>query len=254
METKLGQAMWGFPPTWRRGPARLDGDWIVLDVARAEEYEPHETPDILLDFLRIEQPSDALDFVRGYGLLVHGPEDKEHREQFSEWLELREHIMAIMTMIKLLARALTGEQEAITALWSEWEPQFRATYDGRAVSDEDLLGRATVMIAANVSLGMGDATQRLAAAIDYKKEIDSDEPMGPPGVFAWITIPSTVRGYIYYRLGSLLVSKAPLAECLECGHDFVVEDKRQQYCTPTCAGRARYRRWAQKRKEREGRR
>ena len=48
---------------------------------------------------------------------------------------------------------------------------------------------------------------------------------------------TTLLDYCYLSVAHILASE-PLAVCQECDRVFVVEDQRQKFCEPKCAGRA----------------
>src|SRR5215210_7632252 len=100
-------------PTWVRGPARIDGEDIVLDGGVVEEYpvsDPEDGPSLLLDLgnlgnlgkivgadepgarmddtVRVKNTGRALDFVERHGLLWHGPTQVrmgQVRESLKDW-------------------------------------------------------------------------------------------------------------------------------------------------------------------------
>src|SRR5215211_7469228 len=75
------------PRGWIRGPARIDKGWIILDQKRAQLYQPMESTNLVFDLASIRRPSDALEFCATYGLLWHGPDSDEYKEDFSAWVD-----------------------------------------------------------------------------------------------------------------------------------------------------------------------
>src|SRR5262245_25791536 len=75
------------PPEWLRGPAVLDGDLIVLEERARDVYQPHpHSKELLEGIVNVRETSDALRFVRTFGLLRHGPYASAHAEPFGDWL------------------------------------------------------------------------------------------------------------------------------------------------------------------------
>jgi hypothetical protein len=58
---------------------------------------------------------------------------------------------------------------------------------------------------------------------------------------------TTLLDYCYVTVAEAL-AREPIASCPECARIFVIEDKRQKFCRPACAARARFRRFDNKRK------
>ena len=67
-------------------------------------------------------------------------------------------------------------------------------------------------------------------------------PSTAPGGLRVGVLPDTLVGFCYLRV-AYAIAKEPIAVCDECNLPFVVDDKRQKFCEPACANRARFRRF-----------
>jgi hypothetical protein len=64
-----------------------------------------------------------------------------------------------------------------------------------------------------------------------------------PGILRIGIVPQSLMDVCYLSIALALAEKEPLKVCPECARVFVVEDARQQFCTPVCGNRARLRRF-----------
>jgi len=245
---------------WWRGPAKLDGEWIVLDRARAEEYRMADMLEksVASDFAAIKHPREALEFVAQYGLLEHGiPGADDHRERWSVWEGRARQVSDLFTMYRALTGAMAGEAEALDALWKEalpnvlTRPVVRVQREGRTVeqlyvkpqdpaTDEELflLASRWIMAIINVGLRGGSGEHHVEMWIDVEE----------PGHFVIAPMPPNVAALVYYQAALHIVQHDPLGRCEECSRFFHIADRRQRYCSATCAGRARQRRWARRKR------
>src|SRR5688572_12162746 len=118
---KFGDASEAARVPWAHGPARLDGDQIVMQVVVGDAKDAlHITQGIDVELSKIRTPTDALTFVRRFGLLERGayfadsqyvsgphttPDDEipvEVREPFALFLETAEDLRTIVETMKLV--------------------------------------------------------------------------------------------------------------------------------------------------------
>jgi len=52
----------------------------------------------------------------------------------------------------------------------------------------------------------------------------------------------------WHELMTIIVQSIPLRRCVECGRFFPVTDQRKRFCSTQCAGRVRYRRYADRKR------
>lgn len=226
--------------SWLRGPARNNSGWLELDRDRATEYSPSpEDTTILTDLTGVRTPADAIAFIKEHGLLFSGPEATDFREPFQEW---EPHVAIIRAAIRvhlLLNRVVKGpgEAEAMGDLRRHWEPVFQRGVGTDATwSDELLLRYASGFVGEAVSHGLSGVAEGVVS-------LSVDDPTVPVNVFVQSPQAQNLLGVVYHELAMLIVGQVPLEECGECGRLYVVEDKRQRFCSKKCGGRARYRRW-----------
>src|SRR5687767_11081494 len=79
----------GYQSTWVCGPARVEGDWVILDQSRAKPYIalPDGKLGIAAELAHLSnpiQPEEAIEFVGKFGLLTEFEPDNL-RENFREW-------------------------------------------------------------------------------------------------------------------------------------------------------------------------
>ena len=242
------------PPEWLRGPARLEGEHIVLDTRRAERYPPMATTDLAFDLAAIRRPSDSLEFCRRYGLLWHGPDSEDYREEVSRWQDEALELTGVLQLNSAVRRAVAGDQAAVTEMRESWDPILASILDAPGVSehlggtrDDQLLIVASSFVATTVSEKLAGVEEGIGAAVDF---IDpSGTVLGPPGAYIFTPHPQNLLGYAYHHVALLLVGREPTDVCLECGRFFLIADRRQQFCSKSCAGRARQRRWIQRRRD-----
>src|SRR4051812_16137884 len=98
---------------WFRGPAWQDGDFIVMDCARAEQYQPLSDPMVGLELTRVRSPDDAVTFVRRFGMLRSFPpgagrEDlpTHVREPYSDFATEAERLRRVIKTIGDVRRAV----------------------------------------------------------------------------------------------------------------------------------------------------
>lgn len=235
-----GVATLDVPPPWLRGPAALDDGWVVLDLERAREYQPSEAG-LPYDLAAVSAPADVIAFVQRHGLLRHGPGADEHRERLRDFEEQALGLRYILRVYQELRRGLSEDRgesvEGLRALRGELRPALSDFFEAPASSDEELLAQASVTIAQGISQGLEGVEESVGAAVVGG---------GSPGLFGFAPRPPDLVGYAYHQLAMAVVSRAAMRTCAECGRFFPVKDRRQRFCTPTCASRARYRRWSKR--------
>ena len=241
---RTGRAHRAEKPPWLRGEATYSDGCITLDPARAHEYQPFEERDLVFDLASVSTPDDALVFVRRYGLLRHGPKEESLTERFEDWQEEVRVLRFVMRLYLDLRRAIEGDEDGIARLW-EMEPSIREYFQGAAKSDSELFQQVSSLIAWLVSEGLDGVDERIEAASNLETGPGSGIA-GPPGFFLFSAHARDLVGLAYHQLALDFVNREPMSDCAECGRFFIMEDRRQRFCTPTCAGRARYRRWSAK--------
>src|SRR5262245_20336323 len=228
---------------WLRGPARIEGEWVVLDRERAEEYEPDDADDALTDLGAIDRPDQVIAFVRKHGLLKQGPDAADHREPLSDWWASANQVFNTLQLAARLRKAIAGDRDALEYLETTWHPLYYgedwpAGYDRREI----LLARMGYAVAQRVSAGLAGVEEQIAAGVQFVSAETGER--GSAGTFYFRPRAPHLLALVYHRLARLLVERTPIEPCEECGRIFVVTDRRQRYCSPQCGNRVRFRRWA----------
>jgi hypothetical protein len=232
------------PPEWIRGPAIIDGDEVVLEDRQRERYQPHtHAGEMLVDLAGISEPHDILRFVRQYGLLRHGPDANNHREALEEWRIAAGWLRSTLAVAVDLADSLNGVGSAYDNLRENELVRLHAANGEPPVLHDELESIASAALAHAVTAGLGDVRTRIVS------DMESVDGATDPGRFRYFFEPDDLLGHLFASAAHLIVQRAPLARCPECGRYFAVEHGRQQFCTPSCASRARYKRFAAKRKK-----
>jgi hypothetical protein len=229
---------------WVRGPAQIQGGEIVI-VGDPEEYWPINHQGLAFDLAGAGDPERLIEFVERWGLLHHGDPQGELREDVSKMQESAHTFRTLLETYSVLQQASRKEPGGMEALRS-LRKALALYFESPAASDDELKFQASRMIAWRVSKGLRNVGSGLDAASRY---ISPEGETYPEDSFLLAARPNDLLGYAYHDLAMTLARSEPARRCEECGRTFRVTHKRQKFCDERCAGRARYRRWAQKRKE-----
>lgn len=214
-----------------RGTARILGPEVTLDPTTAVEYELVAPVEALWDFVAIEDEVDAARFASRHGLLRRASLP-DLGEPLSEWWTERDALRGVLLLAVDLAAAEGQGADAVRAVEEAWASTVPAS-GGRALS-----ARAAVEAAFERALGRArfGLLGRAASAGNGR---------GAP--FALRAHSTDLLGYIYDEAAAVLSAGAPIGRCPECGVVFVVHHRRQAYCSPKHANRARFRRFQERR-------
>jgi len=255
MSHRFGRPIMAEPAPWLRGYTRVEGEWIVLDPSRAEQYRPLSEKGYLYDLAAVRRPTDAVAFGRKYGLLWHGPNATEYREKFADWEDVTIRLNYCLQLYLTLRRATDGDQEALSDLRKRFLPGLLPLFSEPIETADDLLGAGAQVLAWQVNEGLDSAQEMISPLFVEYHEGDLSGPLLRSrfsGTFGFTVQTPNLVALAYHELAMAITNRAPMSKCPVCGRFFVVKDARQEYCTPTCAGRARYRRWADKKKLEQG--
>jgi hypothetical protein len=256
MAESFSEAQWTQFPEWPRGPARIEGEDVVLLEDRAQFYYIHEPDDLLSDLAglwsekmpRTRLERAVLSFVRRHGLLWHGREDVgrgECRESLREWLEASWNIREIAIFHQRLMKAVEANSTAplkTLETAADWEKCF--TNPPR--NERDYLAQASTYLTELVNQGMRGSERRIAAACAFTVSEQDSTPLDEPGVFFFEDRPPTLEAAAYTHFAHLIVACVELLECSGCGRPFLPQSGKQKYCTESCASTSRWRRWKEK--------
>lgn len=91
-----------------------------------------------------------------------------------------------------------------------------------------------------------ETTQLSIGSLDFFRPVKK-EP-APPGDFVLTLRPPNLLARAYVEVALDMTGGVPVSACPVDGRPFPVRDPRQIYCSEQCAGRARYRRFATRKK------
>lgn len=254
------------PVEWLRGPARIDGKYIVMPCETASSFRPLAEPDVGVELSHVRNPDDAVQFVRRFGLLREKPSlgDAEVREAFAEFEHVAADLHDILTTAKAVRDARAGKAEAFRYLRAllvipedrvvrttvPWTGNPAKSFveavhtPARLVGADDLtiLTRASQFVADLLNEGL-----KFDAALPHVFDRTSLGEV-EPGSWRIGMLPTTLAGVCYLSVALALVDQVPVGVCEDttCRRLFFVRDGRQRYCTPRCANRTRYRRFKEK--------
>jgi hypothetical protein len=242
-----GVANWYQYPHWVRGPARIDGDEIVLDEDRAKAYFLYQPTDLLFDLADIAADPSNLDprrataFVRRYGLLWHGAEDLgtgRCRESLERWWT-ESYALAVTTDLyaRLREAVATDSAHPLRAMPFDF---MQFIEGGDPEDDEFYIESASLVLAEAISLKLEGCNVGIASSLGV--DVEQRSPLH----FLLAQNPPNLVAAAYAQLAMAMVNRIPIEECQGCGRMFIPKSGKQKYCTPTCASTTRWRRWNQK--------
>jgi len=243
---------------WVRGPARIEGEHVVLDEERAETYYIHQPADLLPDLAGLwgmlhephsKRDREVLRFVRRHGLLWHGREQVgsgECREPLQDMLAASGKIREAALLYEALIEAM--KIGSIEPLRTVKTTAFRLErlFEESPPSDWYYLAGASMWVANLVNEGLKGSQHLMTAACGLAGPEGGGEPLGTPGVFLSDVRAATLEAAAYIHLSDLMVSQAKLVECPGCGNPFPPRSGKQKYCSESCASTSRWRRYKQK--------
>jgi hypothetical protein len=241
-------------PQWVKGPARIEGDEIVLDEERAEAYYIHGPENLLTDLASLVpsrpdfRTQDAVRFVRRHGLLWHGPEAVgrgDVREALDEWWYAGARLSVTIKLYRgLLEGVRTGSAEPIRSLGYRIA---RVPGTERWGDDEYVLMMASGMLAGVINSRLADCSHAIAAACGFLGE--DGEPLAGPGIFFYDVQPPNLESAAYSHLAGLMVTRAEIKDCPGCGRPFTPTSGKQKYHSTSCASTDRARRFRERQSE-----
>jgi hypothetical protein len=245
---KTGLAQWRQYLEWVRGPARIEGEEVILDEERAVPYYIFEPTGLMIDLAIIgaenwltRDPHGILAFVRRYGLLWHGAADLgtgKCRESLSKWWDEAGDIMWMLDLYKRLIESI--EQDSANPLHEAIARDFAQACQPEPTSDEDLMNCASVLLAEMITRKLEGCTLGIASSVQL------DVTPNGPGIFLLQQNPPNLVAAAYVDLVQAMVSRAPMRKCIGCGQMFIPKSGKQKYHSPSCASTSRWRRWKEK--------
>ena len=145
------------PGVWRRGPAHLRGDLVVLDETRTQLYalwdpdltarprpqtgavprrDAYQDRDPVVRLLRaltdLHTPADVVSFVATYGLLTHGPGSRKTSESVTTILAEAEQVRSLVYAVNDL-RKVAGTRKASASAVAQARDRLRTRWLDRFV-------------------------------------------------------------------------------------------------------------------------
>lgn len=241
--TRPGSLLRPLARQWVRGPATRDRDQIVIDARRAERYDPLALKDVGIALARVRTPDEAVTFAEAFGLLtvpralLEGePIPSTLQEPFVNFERAAEDLRRILRTTVDVRKAVKGDREALERIRQDFDTREESKRDDRSI-----------LIAANdwAALGLMGGMPGVRPYVYEPAQLFPDRRTDPGQIRIGL-LAETLRDHCHVSVAQVLASE-PLKTCEECGRVFIVEDGRQRFCEPTCASRARFRRFKTRR-------
>ena len=272
--TKPPTKYWPLRPldvTWYRGPARIDGEDLVVDRARVTMYYPMAEPGMGMELARVRTPDDAVAFVSRFGLLNKHLSWQDPFEPLREPLAFLENDAEELRDILEMARLVRccgdgdGDPDAIRQLRQRvFISEDRDIYFQDETTGESGIRRAGDVYSPEERFEGADNRTILMHAHEYYVARPLTEGIGasvpcaydrafmgesvPPGTLRLGVRPNSLAGVCYLSVALALADRVPVAVCADatCGRPFFIADKRQRFCSRACGNRVRLRRFMDK--------
>jgi hypothetical protein len=253
---------------WTRGNARWDEDGEIVELVdddRLELYDWRIAPQLPYDLAAIRHPVDVLAFVKRWGPL-HGTE-----EEPDALIDVDDVMSAGLDMNWLLylyglIRPSVSDPDARDRMAEHWGALYAGEWGGSL--RRWLHEPSTRNVPRDVQEHILRSFDFEQLAIDVRQEIEEEfwdqveqttfsvrsldylEPLPdeaePPGDFMLTARPNDLLARAHVEVALQMTAGVTVGTCPEDGRIFAVRDPRQIYCSDQCAGRARYRRWAER--------
>jgi hypothetical protein len=232
----------------------------------------------------VRTPDQAVMFAKRYGLLRSTPYDPHHwsagregrhfgpdeeREPFEIFERHAEDLRQILRTVLDVRKASGGDKDALTRLRERFVRadgeilRYPARHVPRSAPKSDVGVLRIAMDWAGDGLRAGmNMYDRVSVLIfdpssppgEYDAQTEESEDntrYASTGQIEVAAFASSLLGFCYLNVAQELATQVRLEVCPECARVFVVEDSRQRFCEPACANRARFRRFAIRRKEQQ---
>jgi len=233
---------------WRRGSARRDGEWIVVDVADRYDLGRAQLQAAAFALAGIRDIEDALRFANEYGLLRSARIGQEQRELFPEWQHEARSLTEVATLYIHLHRAESGDADSVAYLRSYYERSLTQHSFFPELPDRSHTGLFHV-IAGHIAFTLNAGRFRVKTNVRSIMNLDHvDTAMPVHANWEFVLTAGSLSAAIHHTLADLIVAGREMRFCEDCGRVFLVRDRRQRFCNETCAARTRYYRKAQRKR------
>lgn len=239
---------------WWRGPARIEGQSVVMDVRRCDLYSPEDT-DLAPALAKVRSPEAVVAFVEQYGPLRHPPiypddtygdEDAVPRHQIpaviresvSEVMQEAGRISRVMIALANLKPATDGDEAAMRRLRdltdAEWPPhlRYRSRGKGGRAGELAFIRDVELFFCAECTVHLRGLTLGLSGG--------SVSGM-PLGQFRLVVgEQESLLSIAYFQLAVRAVGQT-LRECADqtCRQFFIPNRSDQRFCSDRCGNRLR---------------
>jgi hypothetical protein len=190
--------------------------------------------------------------------------DETARQHIWSWAEQQRSVFELLAKEQQfdeaeVIRAITRQKMRATTLLDV--PLKKASLAELETKIDALLSRlASVIDSRNLPAMLleagawiaGEFTEKLFGAMPYVYDRSAAGEAVRPGILRIGVRPLSLVQVCYLVLALALAEKEPLDVCPECERVFVIEDRRQKFCSPGCANRARFRRFQTKKAKSDG--
>jgi hypothetical protein len=264
-----------------RGPGVIDDGMVDIDFDHVEFYDWSRAESLPYDLAAIRHEADILGFVRRWGLLgtTSDEPDESNPEPTEDWWDAARNINFLLYLHALVDKyergtltsardvaefwagiytgSVFGNDGSDTTLW-KWltEPTEREQKTSEAIGSllngdldvmvEDI--RTEILEEELWEIERQPVKLSVRRIDSLAEELGIDEHEMPPGNYALTVRCDNLLARAYVQLALEVTRGVPAEICPEDGRVFAVRDPRQRYCSPQCAGRARSRRFAQKKR------
>jgi hypothetical protein len=248
------------PLAWSRGQARLSGNEVV--VKRPQAYVLHAADDLPYELAAATKPAEVAAFVGTWGLLWSGPRGSQS-EGLADWFPQVEsmHTTLYSLMLVQMARREDDSAAAYLALWNAVRsgnaPHERLRHPEREIGEipagvlrrfrRDALPYSPLVASVRSEVA-AFVRSRLDGRVEYSLQTGATGAEENLPDFALAVSAADLVSRAYLQVVLEMTRGTPIRACLEDGRLFPVRDARQRYCSVRCAGRARSRRFAERRR------
>jgi hypothetical protein len=230
---------------WLKGPAWQDDDAVVLDIARAESYEPETIKTLGTALANVKTPAEAVAFVTQFGLLETGKDERAtslaadwhtpRRELTANFLTTAETMQRIMRMLRDVRKAHGGDEDAYE--------RIRDSFGRDHTHERDRTRREALIYASDwAAWGLNDGLIGPGewGTAPYVFDRAQQGHAVEPGLLRIGLLPATLRQACFMHFAMMLCD-GDGDICPGCGRVFSRDGMRPDatFCSPRCGGKAR---------------
>lgn len=251
------------------GTAEIDEEGYIefTETGHITVYDWSVAPDLPYDLAAIRHDVDILGFVKRWGFL-HSLEDEDRDPPTVEEFMYESLAMNFMLyryglvsgdissaatkcgIVEYWLGVYSGAMGADLRSWL-WHPDKRPIEQGlvdRLLKTGDIEEMA-LDIREEVQEDLWEQLPSVEVSIQSINRIEWPDDNAPPGPFLLTAYTKELLGRAYLEVALEMTAGTKLGACPEDGRMFAVRDPRQVYCSSQCAGRARYRRFYERRRQ-----